>query len=228
MKISSLLYVALLSLASNLAHATSQLSVPNPSGTDTTTYFAMSGFSGEATFSYGTLKAAAAGTVTYTYLGSDAGYTNNFLINGLTAFTNKETAVGSTDTVSVAANTALNFSFLTTSVNPTYTVSNGSLPTYTAQNLVGTYTYGQDQGVFGIVKGATVHEITYQALLIYNDPVNGGDHDYNDMVVGVNFTADSSNQNIAPAVPEPETYGMMLMGLGLMGFVARRRRNNQA
>jgi hypothetical protein len=27
------------------------------------------------------------------------------------------------------------------------------------------------------------------------------------------------------AVPEPEVYGMMLMGLGLMGFVARRRKN---
>ena len=30
------------------------------------------------------------------------------------------------------------------------------------------------------------------------------------------------------AVPEPETYGMMLLGLGLMGFVARRRKNGQA
>jgi hypothetical protein len=28
---------------------------------------------------------------------------------------------------------------------------------------------------------------------------------------------------LAP-VPEPETYAMMLMGLGLMGFVARRRK----
>ena len=35
-------------------------------------------------------------------------------------------------------------------------------------------------------------------------------------------------QFVITAVPEPETYGMMLMGLGLMGFVARRRRNNQA
>ena len=28
----------------------------------------------------------------------------------------------------------------------------------------------------------------------------------------------------APPIPEPETYAMMLAGLGLMGFVARRRR----
>lgn len=33
-------------------------------------------------------------------------------------------------------------------------------------------------------------------------------------------------EEISP-VPEVETYSMMLMGLGLMGFVARRRRNNQ-
>ncbi|MDR3323237.1 MAG: PEP-CTERM sorting domain-containing protein [Zoogloeaceae bacterium] len=29
----------------------------------------------------------------------------------------------------------------------------------------------------------------------------------------------------APAVPEPETYAMLLAGLGLMGVIARRRRN---
>jgi hypothetical protein len=28
-----------------------------------------------------------------------------------------------------------------------------------------------------------------------------------------------------PAIPEPETYAMMLAGLGLLGFVARRRRH---
>jgi hypothetical protein len=31
-----------------------------------------------------------------------------------------------------------------------------------------------------------------------------------------------------PAIPEPEIYAMMLAGLGLMGFVARRRRQNTA
>ena len=32
------------------------------------------------------------------------------------------------------------------------------------------------------------------------------------------------NVTLAAAVPEPETYGMMLAGLGLMGFVAKRRK----
>jgi hypothetical protein len=32
----------------------------------------------------------------------------------------------------------------------------------------------------------------------------------------------------APAVPEPETYAMLLAGLGLMGFVARRRKQHAA
>jgi hypothetical protein len=29
------------------------------------------------------------------------------------------------------------------------------------------------------------------------------------------------------AVPEPETYAMLLAGLGLMGFVARRRKQKE-
>jgi hypothetical protein len=32
----------------------------------------------------------------------------------------------------------------------------------------------------------------------------------------------------AAAIPEPETYAMMLAGLGLMGFIARRRKQNGA
>ena len=39
--------------------------------------------------------------------------------------------------------------------------------------------------------------------------------------VSVNF-----NSTTAP-IPEPETYAMMLAGLGLMGFVARRRRQGR-
>lgn len=32
---------------------------------------------------------------------------------------------------------------------------------------------------------------------------------------------------VLAAIPEPETYAMMLAGLGLMGFIARRRRRNE-
>src|ERR1700694_90362 len=41
------------------------------------------------------------------------------------------------------------------------------------------------------------------------------------------FTSNGFDQMAAP-VPEPETYAMLLAGLGLMGFVARRRQRNLA
>jgi hypothetical protein len=52
------------------------------------------------------------------------------------------------------------------------------------------------------------------ALLLFND--KAGDKDYDDMVVKVSIMA---------AVPEPETYAMMLGGLALLGVAARRRKN---
>lgn len=40
---------------------------------------------------------------------------------------------------------------------------------------------------------------------------------------GTNFTTRAQDQLYITPVPEPETYVMLLAGLGLMGFVARRR-----
>lgn len=39
---------------------------------------------------------------------------------------------------------------------------------------------------------------------------------------------DAIGWNVAAAIPEPETYAMLLAGLGLLGFTARRRKQNAA
>ena len=39
---------------------------------------------------------------------------------------------------------------------------------------------------------------------------------------------DEGGRSAALAVPEPETYAMLLAGLGLMGFTARRRKQKEA
>ncbi|MFM9912061.1 MAG: esterase-like activity of phytase family protein [Methylophilaceae bacterium] len=81
--------------------------------------------------------------------------------------------------------------------------------------------FGED-----IIEGAT----TFHTLYVANDNdfvpgVAGSNNFYvfkfTDADLGV--TAGFQNQQIA-AVPEPESYAMMLLGLGLIGFVARRKK----
>lgn len=51
---------------------------------------------------------------------------------------------------------------------------------------------------------------------------------FNDGVVPVRLWLDNTDQlHIAAAVPEPESYAMLLAGLGMIGFMARRRLNNR-
>lgn len=44
------------------------------------------------------------------------------------------------------------------------------------------------------------------------------------MMVHIQGLADGSSIKVLSPIPEPETYAMFLAGLGLMGFIARRRR----
>lgn len=173
----------------------------------------ISGFSGQQTATFGTLSATVAGTVTYTYLGSEAGFTNGFgtastsfssllnqnaIYNGL-----KPSQVGSSFSTGVDAG-QLNFGFAT--VYPSSyvgTVSNGQ--TYSASSVAS----------FAIVSGGVVNGNSYDFFLAYNDPFPGA-ADYNDMVIGVSFIS---------AVPEPKDYALLLTGLLFMGIAVRFQRN---
>jgi hypothetical protein len=69
---------------------------------------------------------------------------------------------------------------------------------------------------FVIMQGQTNKYGTFDYLLGFNDSFTG-DADYDDFVVGINFVA---------AVPEPETYAMLLAGLGLLGMSMRGRKSS--
>ena len=167
----------------------------------------MAGFSGELPFDYGYLQANVSGTATYTYLGSEAGYSNSF-VTSQGDFTNHgTTALDSTINQVLASPGILDFGFS----------SNGSLVVTNAQNLQGNGSAGKDEGVFGIAQGIKVGNILYQYLLIYNDPVVAGDHDYNDLVVGVNFTP-------TPPSPVPLPAAAWLFGSALLGFISLSNR----
>jgi hypothetical protein len=150
---------------------------------------------------WGSLYANVAGTFYATYLGNESGYTNNYTLGvGKTLLESND--LGATVSKSVGAGT-VGFSF---SDDHGGTFSNGNAQT----------------GVLGftIMNGQTNQYGTFDYILGFNDSYTG-DADYDDFVVGVKFVP------VAP-VPEPQTYAMLLAGLGMIGFTARRRKGHSA
>lgn len=100
-----------------------------------------------------------------------------------------------------------------------------------AGNYAGTYTYtyaasvfntaGPDSGWLEMTFGSGVGEAPVGTTAFIVNVTNYYDaFGTNTPIVGLDFEA-------AP-VPEPETYAMMLAGLGALGFMSRRRRANKA
>lgn len=149
---------------------------------------------------WGSLFTTSAGTFSATYLGNESGYTNNFSF-GLGNSLLESNFLGKTISTAVGTGT-VGFTFSDNSGSG-HTFANGSQQTLPLG--------------FAILRGQTNKYGSFQYLLGFNDSYKG-DADYDDFVVGVNF--------VSAPVPEPETYAMLLAGLGLIGFSARRRKND--
>ena len=148
------------------------------------------------------------GLLTATFLGFEALDTDTFTFTlGSGTLTNK-TAVP--DVSSIFGNVGagdLNFTFA--DIFTGTTVGNGGI----GVGVSGMFT---SYMVFGTGVGAAFTPYTkgglYDLVLGFNDGLQV-DGDYDDMIVGLKVVA----------IPEPESYALLLAGLGAVGFIARRR-----
>lgn len=150
----------------------------------------------------GSFQVGYTGEVLATFWGHTASYSDDLYfstdnVNWSFVFNNHASSSG--DTVSLgsyAAGTELFFKIYVNNTGDTFYTGPGSK---NADGLVH-------------VVSDTFGESTYVG---FEDILGGGDLDYDDLQY--------SFHNIA-AVPEPETYAMLLAGLGVMGAVARRKK----
>jgi hypothetical protein len=164
-------------------------------------------------------------SLTFTYLGKEAGHTNTFkYANGGGAKTfNNTTSAAFTSLFSVDVDDAFRLNLTFTDTNTSFVAKSGNAKN---ANTLNNPCNGQAVSVcnpnnqsigFLDLRDLTEEYASFAGdfdyLLLFND--DWSDADYNDMVVGV---------KVAAPIPEPETYALMLAGLGVVGFMARRRR----
>ena len=158
-------------------------------------------------------------SLTFTYLGKEAGHTNTFKYqsgNGGKTFNNTtSSAFTSLFSVDVDNDNRLNLTF--TDLNTSYVSKSGFSKGSCSGAAVSIC--DPNNSHFGFLDLRPYTEVyesfggDFDYLLLFND--DWSDADYNDMVVGV---------KVAAPIPEPETYALMMAGLGVVGFMARRRR----
>lgn len=151
----------------------------------------------------GALISSSGGNLTATFLGFEALHDDTFTFDlGGSGLSNK----GPLDT-SISGRVGaglLDFTFSDTSDGTS--VRNGQgLGDFTSYAVLGSFMGGAFTPY--TMGGA------YDLILGFNDGARV-DADYDDMVVGLKVTP----------VPEPETYALMLAGLGALGFMSRRRK----
>ena len=159
----------------------------------------------DITIDGGKLFVAENGEVTLTFLGSDAGYTDVLMFLGSSIFTGHLTDVGTVfDLGSFAAGTELTFQLHVNNTGNDF------------------YTGPESANFDGVLHARAVLNGSKEAVVGFEDLQGGGDRDYNDLEFRV------TNVSNVPAVPEASSLGMMLAGLGVMGWFGRRRKARPA
>lgn len=156
-----------------------------------------------STVSLGQLLTDQLGTVSFTYLGQESGYVDRLLTMAGATLLTEANAVGTTVSRAVTSLGALDFKF--EGNTGLYAINGAAWSTGTSIGLIG--------------QNSTVNGTTFDFVLGYNDSAGAAKlGDWDDFVIGVNFRATP-----VTSVPEPESYAMMLLGLGLIGVIVRRQ-----
>lgn len=197
--------------------AQAALTIVNPSEVN------FSGYDGEpaaitgkfSTGLWGALSASTAGTFYATYLGNESGYINSFLSfdGGLKSLV-ESNSVGTTIATNVNAG-IVPFAFFD-SIGSFFFNGSNQTPIL-GFAIMQPKSLSNEFELFASKESESFSQYDY--IIGFNDSFRS-DADYDDFVIGVKF--------VAGAVPEPETYALMLAGLGIVGFTARRRKNQQA
>jgi len=147
-----------------------------------------------------------AGLLTATFLGMEAIDTDTFTFTLAGGTLSNKGALNASISGPVGAG-ALNFSFA--DLFQGTTVGNGGNPgsDFTSYAVLGTFN--------GAVFTPATLGGAYDLIIGFNDGLRV-DADYDDMVVGLRVVA----------IPEPESYALLLAGLGAVGFIARRRQRH--
>ena len=138
-----------------------------------------------------------------TFLGKEAAHIDQFILNGSLVLDNLASAPTSYGPFALSAG-ALDFKFKDTS-DGSEVPNGGNLLAFASYAVLGSF---DEAGAFTPWAG---YSGEFQYVIGFNDGAKV-DADYDDLVIGIT------------AIPEPETYALMLAGLAAVGFMARRRK----
>ena len=198
------------------------------------------GLAGAAALAFGSTQASASAIITFGATNPVPG-NNDFQSDlaglGLTLFTTDGA------TITLTENSVLTFEFFGSESGFNDTIQAGAVnftemtnftpwgaqllgaDSFLAGSLAGLINFSSAGGAdatvgddgFGIFLGANAVSglSTNVFWLGYDDQITNVDDNHDDMIIRV---------TVSPAVPEPATWAMMLLGFGAAGFVLRRRR----